>query len=102
MTDENDIPRPRRVSRYQKAQARRAEAKASDNRFYASMFGLMGLVVMVALLIAALATSGGQVDVSGMEGWTSPWLGPFSKLELIGLVIIAVIAFFMYRRITKK
>lgn len=94
--------RDRRMSRYEKSQARRAAQRAADNRFYSVIFTLAGVLVMVTLLLAALSTNGVQMDVSGLEGWTKPWLGPLSKLESAGLVIIGIIAIFMYRRIRKK
>ncbi len=102
MTDTDEIPRERRVSRYQKAQERRARQKAADNRFYGAMFGLMGVVVMFSLLVAALAMNGANIDASGTEGWTTPWLGPLSKVEFFGLIVIAVIAALMYRRLRKR
>lgn len=92
----------RRSTRYMKAQQRRAAQRASDNRFYGSMFALIGIVVMATLLIAAVAMNGGGMDVSGLGSWTTPWLGPFTKLEIAGLVLVGVIAVFMYRRIKKR
>lgn len=92
----------RRLSRYEKSQARRAAQRAADSRFYGVIFALMGLVVMVALLIAAMSVNGARVDVTGLEGWTKPWLGPLTKLEAAGLVIVGIIAIFMYHRIRKK
>jgi len=92
----------RRSSRYQRAQARRAEQRASDNKFYRGMFALIGVVVMFALLIAAIATNGGQVDVSSLDSWMKPWALGMSKMEIAGFVLVGLIAAVMYTRMRKK
>lgn len=104
MSDAPKSPQRRaaRQSRYVKAQIRRDAQKQSDARFYKGMFSLMGVIVMVALVVAALAMNGGNVDVSGMSSWTTPWLGPLTKLEAAGLLIVAVIGAIMYRRMSKR
>ncbi|WP_409433855.1 hypothetical protein ACJ3XI_04935 [Litorimonas sp. RW-G-Af-16] len=101
---EDGSRRMRRSSRYNRVQERRAAQKAADNRFYKVIFGLITLMVLVTLLLAAIAMngSGGGVDLSGLAGWTSPWLGPLSKMEAVGLIIVGIIAILMYRRIRQK
>jgi hypothetical protein len=101
-TEHSDSPRMRRSSRYARAQQRRAAQKAADNKFYGGMFALIGVVVMAALLIAALAINGRQVDVSGLESWTRPWLLGMSKLEVGAFVLAAIMATVIYSRMRRK
>lgn len=95
-------PKQRRASRYQKVQARRAAQERSDQRFYNSIFALIGFTSLLAILLGAIGINGMNVDTSGMAGWTVPWLGPFSKLEIAGLVLISVIALSVYLRMRKR
>jgi len=95
-------PKPKRTSRYQKAQARRAAQARSDQRFYSGMFALMGFTALLAILLGAIGINGMNVDTSGMAGWTDPWLAGFSKLELAGLGLIALIALSVYLRMRKR
>ena len=92
----------RRQSRYNRVQERRAAQKRADNRFYAGMFSMMGVLALFAILLAAIAINGGNVNVSGMESWAQPWLGPLTKLEAAGLVFVAFIAAMAYMRMRKK
>jgi len=109
MTHENDkkpavhTPRKeRRPSRYVKAQERRAAAKANDNRFYGAIFSLITVVVLLALLISAVMVNGGGVSVGGLSGWAESWILGASKLEAAGLGLVAVLAFIMWRRMSKR
>ena len=96
------VPRKdRRPSRYIKAQQRRDAAKARDNKFYAAIFSLITMVVLVALLISAVMVNGGAVDTSGMGGWASPWVMGLSKMEVIGLVFVALVGYGMWRKMKK-
>ncbi len=92
----------RRTSRYQKSQARRQAQERSDQRFYNGMFALIGFTALLAILLGAIGINGFGVDTSGMTGWTSPWIGPFSKLELAGLLLIGLIALSVYLKMRKR
>lgn len=98
----NETPRMRRASRYQKQQERKAAQRAADNKLYGAMFALMSILALLAVLIGALMLYGGNVDVSGMGDLATPWLGPFSKLELGGFVFVGLIAAVVYSRMRKK
>jgi len=99
---ENETPRFRRASRYQKQQERKAAQRAADNKLYGAMFALMGVLALLAVLIGALMLYGGNVDVSGMGDLATPWLGPFTKLEIGGFVFVGLIAGVVYLRMRKK
>jgi len=92
----------RRQSRYNRVQERRAAQKRADSRFYAGMFSIMGVVAMFAILFAAISINGANVDVSGMESWAQPWLGPLTKLEALGLGFVGIVAGMAYMRMRKK
>ena len=94
--------RLRRATRYQRVQERKAAQSRSDNRLYGAMFSLMSIVTLLAILIGAIMMNGAAVNVSGLSGLTAPWLGPFSKLELIGIGIVALIAVGVYMRMRKR
>ena len=100
MTDE--IPRKRRVSRYQRQQERKAAQRAADNKLYGAMFALMSVLALLAVLIGALMLYGGNVDVSGMGDLAQPWLGPLTKLEVGGFAFVALIAGIVYLRMRKR
>lgn len=104
MTDKNKpyVPRTaRRESSYIKAQARRRELKAKDQRFYNMMFSVAGVMIAVVFGIAFMIMNAGSVDVSGMEGATQPWILGFSKLEWGGFVIVGIFAAWMWRKMKK-
>jgi len=109
MTDESDhsgdnppAKRLRRATRYQKVQQRKAEQARSDNRLYGAMFALMSVLALLAILIGAIMMNGANVDTSGMEGLAQPWLGPFTLLEVMGLVFVVIIAGMTYLRMRKR
>lgn len=114
MTDNNSSPsntpssshvpekRLRRATRYQKAQDRRQKQAASDGKFYAAMFSLMSVLALLVVLVGALMLGGGSVNVSGMAGLATPWLGPFTILEVIGVAFVAIIAATLYFRMRKR
>ena len=102
LSDRPSSPTGRRQSRYNRIQERRAAQKRADNRFYAGMFSMMGVLTMLAILLAAIVSNGGNVDVRAMESWSQPWLGPLTKLEAAGLVFVAFIAAMAYMRMRKK
>ena len=94
--------RVRRASRYQRLQARKAAQQASDQRFYNAMFALMGVLALFAVLLGAIVMNGVPAGVSGMEGWTTPWLLGFSKFELAGFAFVAFIALTVGLRLKGK
>lgn len=102
---ENLEPQPnrlRRASRYQRVQARKAAQKASDQRFYNAMFTMMGVFALLAVLLGAIMLNGAPADVSGMEGWTTPWLLGFTKLEVAGFAFVGFITVIIALRLRKK
>ncbi len=103
-TSSNEVPekRLRRATRYQKAQQRRQKQVASDGKFYAAMFSLMSVLALLVVLVGALMLGGGSVDVSGMAGLATPWLGPFTILEVIGFAFVAIIAATLFLRMRKR
>ncbi|MEP3653397.1 MAG: hypothetical protein ABJO36_00735 [Litorimonas sp.] len=84
--------RVRRASRYQRVQERKAQQRASDQRFYNAMFTLMGVLALFAVLLGAIMMNGVPQGVSGMQGWTTPWVFGFSKMEVAGFAFVGVIA----------
>ncbi len=92
----------RRQSRYNRIQERKIAQTRADGRFYAGMFSIMGVVAMFAVLLAAISINGESVDVSGIQSWAQPWLGPFTKLEVAGVSFVGVIAYIAYRRMRRK
>lgn len=96
------VKRLRRATRYQKAQQRKAEQSRADNRLYSAMFAMMSILALLAILIGAVMMNGGNVNVGGMAGLAQPWLGPFTKLEIIGFVFVAFIAVTTYLRMRKR
>lgn len=106
MTENQTRPRKKRkVSRYQRAQERRAAQKRADQKFYNTIFSVVGVCVLVVLGLAMLATSGeiqgGSTGSGAQELGMSRFLG-LTALEWGGLALIGVIAVIMWRRITKR
>jgi|GEM_PF-5095769 len=104
-SDDRDArPNPRRktrISRYQKSQERRARQRRGDSRFYNVIFTIIGLTTLIALFVAASALRNSGIDVGFLSNLTAPWLGRFSKLEVIGIGIIALIALISYVRMRR-
>lgn len=94
--------RVRRASRYQRVQARKAAQRASDQRFYNAMFALMGVFALLAVLLGAIMLNGVPQGVEGMEGWTTPWLFGFTKMEVAGFGFVAFIALAVGLRLKGK
>jgi len=94
--------RVRRASRYQRVQERKAQQNASDQRFYNAMFSLMGVLALFAVLLGAIMINGVPRGVSGMQGWTSPWVFGFSKLEIAGFAFVGFIALAVGLRMRHK
>ena len=98
-------PRKKRISRYQRVQDRRDAQRRSDQRFYNVIFSIIGACVLVVLGLAMIASSGNMASVGESLGadqiGQSTFLG-LTMLEWGGMAIVAIIAFFMWRRITKR
>ena len=94
--------RVRRASRYQRVQARKAQQRASDQRFYNAMFALMGVLALFAVLLGAIMINGVPGGVAGMEGWTTPWLFGFTKMEIAGFAFVGFIALAVGLRLKGK
>jgi len=94
--------RVRRASRYQRVQERKAMQRASDQRFYNAMFALVGVLALFAVLLGAIMMNGVPSGVEGMQGWTSPWLLGFTKLEIAGFAFVGFIALAVGLRFRKK
>lgn len=94
--------RMRRASRYQRVQARKTAQKAADQRFYNAMFTMMGVFALLAVLLGAIMLNGAPTDVSGMEGWTTPWFLGFTKLEVAGFTFVGFITVIIGLRLRKK
>lgn len=94
--------RVRRASRYQRVQERKAQQRASDQRFYNAMFTLMGVLALFAILLGAIVMNGVPQGVSGMQGWTTPWVLGFSKMEVAGFAFVGVIALAVGLRLRGK
>lgn len=104
-------PRPKppqrsrnRVSRYQRSIERRDAQRRADQRFYNGIFSVIGACVLVVLGLAMIASSGNAPSVGGAgveELVRTTFLG-LTLIEWAGLLIVAVIGIFMWRRITKR
>ena len=102
-TAQDETPRRRRPSRYLRAQERRDAQKAADQKFYRVIFGLASFGVMIVLAVIALAYSmGSGVGGSDFEMPARETVFGLTVLEWIAMVVIAVAAFFMWRRINKR
>lgn len=105
MNDQNPKPKSRsrqRGTRYQRAQDRRIAQKKADQRFYNAIFGIIGACVLVVLSLAMIASSGNSPQIGGGESLSRDLFFGLTVLEAGGLVLVAIIAFFMWRRITKR
>ena len=99
-------PKPRnrnRISRYQRAQERREAQKRADQRFYNSIFGVIGACVLVVLGLAMIASSGNAPEIGGAgQSLSEETALRLTGIEIIGLIIVAIIGFFMWRRIKRR
>lgn len=114
-TDQTPTP-PRAARRYQRpsermfrrsraAQARRREKDKSDFRLISALLQvsvLAALVLVGAGVFAQRSLNGRPVDISIMSGWVSPWIGPVSKLEVAGFVLIAALCVYLLLRWKKR
>ena len=91
----------RRFKRYHRvAERRRANAKA-DDAFFKAVFSLAGVATAFVFVLIWAAMNGGG-GLAALAPLSEPWLGPFSKLELFGFTVIAVLAALYFWRIRRK
>lgn len=76
--------------------------KKADQRFYNAIFGVIGACVLVVLGLAMIAMSDNAPQIGGGEMLSNDVFLGLTVLDIGGLFIIAIIAFFMWRRITKR
>lgn len=92
-----------RVSRYHRAQERRDAQKRADQRFYNAIFGVIGACILVVLGLALIASTGNAPEIGGASGaLTQETTLGLTGIEIIGLLIVAIIGFFMWRRIKRR
>jgi hypothetical protein len=91
----------RRFRRYHKAAARRRAEAKSDDAFFKAVFSLMGVATafVFILIYAALNGGGGLISLAPLS---EPWIGSFSKLEIIGFGVIGLLAAVYLWRIRRK
>ena len=94
--------RVRRATRYQRVQQRKAVQNASDQRFYNAMFAMMGFFALLVVLLGTIMLNGVPNGVSGMQGWTSPWIFGMSKFEIAGFAFVGLIAIAVGLRLKGK
>lgn len=87
----------RRFRRYHRAEARRRRQAREDSHFFRAVFSIAGVGAALAIGLAVYFVGGGR-DLSGLETLAMPWLGPFSKLEVMGIgIVIFMAASFLWR-----
>ena len=92
-----------RASRYQRAMERREAQARADQRFYRVVFGLISFCVLIVLAIAALASNGAFRGQDAGGGAPRPASAmTFGTVEAVGLLVVAVIGVFMWRRISRR
>lgn len=90
-------PSERIFRRSRAAQARRAAKDKADFRL---IFVLLQFCVLAALVIAGMSyftqrsLIGSPVDMTALKAWAVPWLGPFSKIDVISFVILSFLAIY--------
>ncbi len=91
----------RRFRRYHRAAARRKQAAREDSHFFRAVFSIAGLGAALAIGLAVYFVGGGS-DLSGLEALARPWLGPMSKLEVMGVGVIAALGVLFLWRVRKR
>ena len=90
----------RRFRRYHRSRARRAKAAREDANFFRAVYSLAGVGAALAIGLAVFGMTGGSV--AGLEGLAQPWIGPFTKLEVLGVGFIGSLALMYFWRIRKR
>ena len=90
-------PSERIFRRSRAAQERRAAKDKADFRL---IFVLLQFSVLAALVIVAMSIftqrslEGNPVDTTALKAWAMPWLGPFSKIDVISFVILSLLSIY--------
>jgi len=97
-----DRPSQRMFRRSRRAEERRRKQARDDANFFKAVFSLVAVGTGFVFILVYLAQSGGGGGLIAMAPLAEPWLGPFSKLELLGGLFIATIAGLYFWRIRKR
>lgn len=92
----------RRFRRYHRSLERRRAAERQDSQFFRAVFSLAGVAGALAIGLAVFGMTGGNFDPAAMDLWLQPWIGPFSRLQAIGLLFIASVGGLYFWRIRKR
>ena len=92
----------RRFRRYHRQAARRRKQAKEDTRFFQAVFSLAGVAAAIAIGIAVFGMTGRGIDAGALADLTTPWLGPISKFEVLGLAFIAVLGGLYFWRIRRR
>ena len=91
----------RRFRRYHRAAARRRQQDREDSHFFRAVFSIAGVSAALAIGLAVYFLGGGR-DLSALGAWATPWLGPFSKLEVLGAAVIVALGGLYLWRVRKR
>lgn len=91
----------RRFRRYHRAAARRQRQAREDSHFFRAVFSIAGVSAALAIGLAVYFLGGGR-DLSSLSTLATPWLGPLSKLEVIGAGMITLMALNYMWRVRKR
>ena len=91
----------RRFRRYHRAAERRRKAERADSVFYRAVFSIAGVGAALAIGLAVYVLNGGS-GASDIGNIASPWIGPFSKLEIFGIGFIIFLAGLFFWRVRKR
>ena len=91
----------RRFRRYHRAADRRRQAARDDSHFFRAVFSIAGIGGALAIGLAVYFLTGGS-DLGGIESLARPWIGPFTKLEAMGVGVIALLGALFLWRIRKR
>lgn len=107
-TEENTQPEDRMslVERRQRRQHRRMSRKRAqenaDTRFYGAVFSISAIAAAVAIGLGVMAMGEGPTSTN-LGALTKPWLGPASRLEVFGILVIVLLAgVFLFRTRKRK
>lgn len=96
----------RMFRRSRRAEERRRKQARDDANFFKAVFSLAGVATGFVFILIYLAQSsidtGGGGGLMAMAPLAEPWLGPFSKLEILGGLFIAALGALYLWRIRKR
>ena len=85
---------------FRRSRAAQARREAKDKADFRLIFVLLQFSVLAALVIVAMSIftqrslEGNPVDTTALKAWAMPWLGPFSKIDVISFVILSLLAIY--------